>query len=58
MATSVTFNNQVCHTETVEVILYGDSRGVGITVEEGGFSTGFGDPPIITSVHLSSPAEK
>ncbi|KAJ8303902.1 hypothetical protein KUTeg_017485 [Tegillarca granosa] len=58
MATSVTFNNQVCHTETVEVILYGDSRGVGITVEEGGFSTGFGDPPIITSVHSSSPAEK
>nr|KAG5708494.1 hypothetical protein BaRGS_026221 [Batillaria attramentaria] len=54
-----TANNQVCHMETVEVMLFGDAKGLGITLEGGVFSTAvLSHPPVIAAVEPRSAAEK
>lgn len=54
-----TANNQVCHLETVEVMLFGDAKGLGITLEGGVFSTAvLSHPPSIAAVDPRSAAEK
>ncbi|GAB1597596.1 glutamate receptor-interacting 1-like isoform X11 [Argonauta hians] len=57
--TSVMPNNQICHTEVVEVILYHDHRGPGITLSGGIFSTTvLSEPPVISYVEPSSAADR
>lgn len=59
-ATSVrTANNQVCHVETMELMLFGDAKGLGVTLEGGIFSTAvLSHPPIISVIEPRSAAEK
>ncbi|XP_076447578.1 glutamate receptor-interacting protein 2-like isoform X2 [Babylonia areolata] len=59
-ATSIrTANNQVCHSETVEVMLFADVKGLGITLEGGVFSTAvLSQPPAIADIHPRSAADK
>ncbi|XP_041347571.1 glutamate receptor-interacting protein 1-like [Gigantopelta aegis] len=55
----LTTNNQVCHTETTEVILFCDKKGLGITLDGGVFSTTpLTEPPIIAMVEPMGPADK
>ncbi|XP_036360657.1 glutamate receptor-interacting protein 1 isoform X9 [Octopus sinensis] len=57
--TSVMPNNQICHTEVVEVILYHDHRGPGITLSGGIFSTTvLTEPPVISYVEPGSAADR
>lgn len=57
--TSVMPNNQICHTEVVEVILYHDRRGPGITLAGGIFSTTLlSEPPVISYVDPGSAADR
>lgn len=52
-------NNQICHTEVVEVILYHDRRGPGITLAGGIFSTTLlSEPPVISYVDPGSAADR
>lgn len=59
-ATTVrTTNNQVCHSETVEVMLFADMKGLGIVLEGGVFSTAsLSHPPTIVTIEPRSAAEK
>ncbi|CAL1527022.1 unnamed protein product [Lymnaea stagnalis] len=52
-------NNQVCHTETLEVILFADHKGLGLTLKGGVFATApLSRPPVISFVEPRSAAEK
>ncbi|KAL5014355.1 hypothetical protein ScPMuIL_008625 [Solemya velum] len=58
-ATSIVASNQVYHTETLELTLHGDNKGLGITLEGGVFSTEvLGDPPVIAVVSSRSAADR
>lgn len=59
-ATSVrTANNQVCHMETTEVMLFADVKGLGIVLEGGVFSTTIlSHPPTIATIEPRSAADK
>ncbi|XP_064605034.1 glutamate receptor-interacting protein 1-like isoform X3 [Liolophura sinensis] len=55
----VTNTNQICHSETTEVILYPDTRGLGVSLEGGVFSTAvLTEPPIIAHIEPKSVAER
>ncbi|KAL8608811.1 hypothetical protein ACOMHN_051416 [Nucella lapillus] len=59
-ATSIrTANNQVCHMETLEVMLFADVKGLGLSVEGGVFSTAvLSHPPTIATIDPRSAADK
>ncbi|GFN84600.1 hypothetical protein PoB_001110600 [Plakobranchus ocellatus] len=58
-ASVLSSTNQVCHTETTEVILFADHKGLGLTLKGGVFSSApLSQPPIISMVEPRSPAEK
>ncbi|ESO91287.1 hypothetical protein LOTGIDRAFT_91696, partial [Lottia gigantea] len=52
-------NNQVCHPETTEVIVFSDHRGIGLTLDGGVFSTTIlTEPPIVAQIEHNSAVEK
>ncbi|XP_050413050.1 glutamate receptor-interacting protein 1 isoform X2 [Patella vulgata] len=60
-ATSVLVsNNQVCHPESTEIVLFTDHhRGIGLQLDGGIFSTAvLTDPPLVAMIEPNSPAEK
>jgi hypothetical protein len=59
-ATSVrTANNQVCRSETMEVMLFADVKGLGIVLEGEVFSTALlSHPPTIAYIEPRSAAER
>ncbi|XP_067683698.1 glutamate receptor-interacting protein 1-like isoform X1 [Haliotis asinina] len=55
----LTANNQVCHPEATEVMLFCDKKGLGIQLEGGVFSTAtLSEPPVIAYIDPNSPAEQ
>ncbi|XP_059153790.1 glutamate receptor-interacting protein 2-like [Physella acuta] len=58
-ASVLSATNQVCHSESLEVILFANHKGLGLTLKGGVFATApLSQPPSITFVEPRSPAEK